>query len=38
MVAVDRSLRDMDAKVRLLKANLADAQAPMKYYADKKKD
>ena len=31
------SLRDREAMIHLLKANLVDAQARMKLYADKKK-
>ena len=31
------SLRDKEAMIHLLKANLVDAQARMKLYADKKK-
>ena len=37
VVDVDLSLRDRDAIIRSLKANLVDAQARMKLYADKKK-
>ncbi|KAK9175296.1 hypothetical protein WN944_027302 [Citrus x changshan-huyou] len=37
VAAVDLSLKDRDAMIRLLKANLVDAQARMKLYADKKK-
>lgn len=36
--AVDLSLRDMDAMIHLLKANLVDAQARMNLYADKKSE
>ena len=37
VATVDLSLKDRDAMIRLLKANLVDAQARMKLYADKKK-
>ncbi|KAH9692146.1 hypothetical protein KPL70_016314 [Citrus sinensis] len=37
VATVNLSLNDRDAMIRLLKANLVDAQARMKLYADKKK-
>ena len=37
MAAFDQSLRDHDAMIRLLKANLIQAQARMKMYEDQKK-
>ena len=37
VAAFDQSLRDHDAMIRLLKANLIQAQARMKMYVDQKK-
>ena len=37
VAVVDQSLRERDAMIHLLKANLIQAQARMKGYADKKK-
>ena len=37
IAAVDLSSKDRDAMIRLLKANLVDAQARMKLYSNKKK-
>ena len=37
VVVVDQSLRERDAMIRLLKANLIQAQARMKAYADQRR-